>query len=144
MSWQVYAWWGIGLALMAAEAFAPGAFLLWLGIAAAVMGVVVLVLPDLSMLQQASLFAVLAVVAIQAYRTWLKPMESPSDQPLLNKRVAQMVGRTFVLEQPIQNGHGKIRVNDALWTVTGDDLPAGARVTVIGTEGISLKVQAEP
>lgn len=142
MGWDVYAWLGIGLALMAAEAFAPGAFLLWLGIAAVAMGVVVAVIPGLSLLTQVVIFAVLAVISIQAYRMLLRPREKESDQPLLNKKVAQMVGRTFVLEQPIQNGHGKVRVNDALWTIVGEDLPAGVRVTVVGTEGITLKVQA--
>ena len=144
MSWDVYAWIGIGLALMAAEAFAPGAFLLWLGIAAVAMGGVVFVFPAMTLLTQVIVFAVLAVISIGAYQFLLKPREKPSDQPLLNKKVAQMVGRTFVLEQPILNGHGKVRVNDALWSIIGDDLPAGARVTVVGTEGITLRVQPAP
>ena len=144
MSWDVYAWIGIGLALMAAEAFAPGAFLLWLGIAAVAMGGVVFVFPAMTLLTQVIVFAVLAVISIGAYQLFVKPREKPSDQPLLNKKVAQMVGRTFVLEQPILNGHGKVRVNDALWTITGEDLPAGARVTVVATEGITLKVQPAP
>jgi membrane protein implicated in regulation of membrane protease activity len=144
MSWDVYAWIGIGLALMAAEAFAPGAFLLWLGIAAVAMGAVVAIFPDLSLLTQVIVFAVLAVISIGAYQMFFKPREKPSDQPLLNKKVAQMIGRTFVLEQPITNGHGKVRVNDALWSITGEDLPAGARVTVVAAEGITLRVQPSP
>jgi len=144
MSWDVYAWIGIGLALMAAEAFAPGAFLLWLGIAAVAMGGVVAVFPALTLLAQVVVFAVLAVISIGVYQLFVKPREKPSDQPLLNKKVAQMVGRTFVLEQPIANGHGKVRVNDALWSIVGDDLPAGARVTVVATEGITLRVQPAP
>ena len=144
MSWDVYAWIGIGLALMAAEAFAPGAFLLWLGIAAVAMGGVVAVFPAMTLLAQVIVFAVLAVISIGIYQFFLKPREKPSDQPLLNKKVAQMVGRTFVLEQPITNGHGKVRVNDALWSIAGEDLPAGARVTVVATEGITLRVQAAP
>jgi membrane protein implicated in regulation of membrane protease activity len=144
MGWGVYAWLGVGLALMAAEAFFPGAFLLWLGIAAVVMGVIVAVLPDLSLLTQVVIFAALSVVSILIYRRFFPPHAEPSDQPLLDKKVAQMVGRTFVLEQPIVNGHGKVRVNDALWSITGEDLPAGARVTVVASEGITLRVQAAP
>ena len=83
-------------------------------------------------------------LGIMAAAARVKPREKPSDQPLLNKKVAQMVGRTFVLEQPIVNGHGKVRVNDALWSIAGDDLPAGARVTVVATEGITLRVQPAP
>ena len=87
--------------------------------------------------------AVLAVASIQAYRMSLKPHERKSDQPLLNRRVAQMVGRTFVLEQPIANGTGKVRLNDALWTVQGPDAPVGARVVVVGAEGQTLQVRVE-
>jgi membrane protein implicated in regulation of membrane protease activity len=144
MSPVVYFWWGVGLLLVVAEMAAPGVFLLWIGIAALLMGFVLMLLPALGALPQSLVFAVLAVASIQVYRLWLRPREPVSDQPLLNKRVAQMVGRTFVLEQPILNGMGKVRLNDALWTVRGADAPAGARVTVVGTEGVTLEVRVEP
>src|SRR5436190_4092560 len=125
------------------EMAAPGVFLLWIGIAALLMGFVMLLFPALGALTQSLVFALLAVASIQAYRKLVKPHERKSDQPLLNQRVAQMVGRTFVLEQPIANGTGKVRLNDALWTVHGPDAPVGARVVVTGAEGVTLQVRVE-
>ena len=138
----VYFWFGVALALMAAETFVPGAFLLWFGLAALVMGVIVLVIPDLSVLWQAALFAALSITAVLVYRKFFRPMEPKGDQPLLNRKVDQMIGRTFVLHEPIVHGYGKIRVNDALWTVSGPDLPVGTTIQVMGADGPTLRVQS--
>ena len=136
----VYFWFGLSLALMAAETFMPGAFLLWFGFAAAVMGVLMLILPDMPVMAQAITFGVLSIISIYVYRRWFRGKEPQSDQPLLNRRVDQMLGRTYELHEPIKNGYGKIKVNDALWTVQGSDLPAGTRVTVTGSHGMTLTV----
>ncbi len=136
-----YFWFGLALLLMAVETFAPGAFMLWFGFAAAAMGVVVLFAPGLSALVQAILFAVFSLISIQIYRTWFQHREPRSDQPLLNRRVDQMIGRTYPLHEAIVNGFGKIRVNDALWTTRGADMPVGTRVTVTAADGLTLDVR---
>ena len=136
----VYFWFGLALALMAAETIVPGAFLLWFGLAALVMGAIVLVIPDLSALLQVTIFAVLSIISVLIYRKFFRPLEPLGEQPLLNRKVDQMIGRTFVLHEPIVHGYGKIKVNDALWTVQGSDLPAGTRVTVTGSHGMTLTV----
>ena len=45
MRWDVFAWGVAALLLFAAEALAPGAFMLWLGFAAAVVFLGVLLVP---------------------------------------------------------------------------------------------------
>lgn len=142
MSNNVIFWLGLGLILMAAETIVPGAFLLWFGLAALLMGAIAWLLPDLHGVVQAVMFGVFAIAAVQVYRTWFRPREPAGDQPLLNRRSEQYVGRVFVLESAIENGFGRIRVGDAMWTVSGDPLPAGARVTVTGVDGMTLKVRA--
>ncbi len=142
MSNNVIFWLALGLVLMAAETIVPGAFLLWFGIAALVMGAIVWLLPDLHGLAQALLFGGLAIAAVQVYRAYFRQREPAGDQPLLNRRGEQLVGRVFVLETAIENGYGKIKVGDALWTVRGDALPAGARVQVLALDGMDLKVRA--
>ena len=62
-----HVWWIAALVLIAAEMIAPGFFLLWIGIAAAVMGVVTWLLPGLGWLGQSILFAVLAVASCMLY-----------------------------------------------------------------------------
>jgi membrane protein implicated in regulation of membrane protease activity len=51
------------------------------------------------------------------------------------------VGRSLVVEQAIENGRGKVRVGDTLWSAEGPDTPAGASVTVTGTKGTVLVVR---
>ncbi len=141
MSMNGVAWLGLGLILIAAEVVAPGAFLLWMGLAAVVVALLVFVLPGLSLLAQVVLFVVLSVAAVLAYRKWFRKREQPSDRPLLNQRGLQMVGRTAELDQAIADGRGRIKLDDAFWVVEGPDLPAGTRVRVVAVDGMTLKVQ---
>jgi inner membrane protein len=142
MRWDVFGWAAIALLLFAAEAMAPGAFMLWLGLAAAVVFVGVLLVPGIPLLAQAAAFVVLSFVSIQAYRTWFRGREPRSDQPVLNRRAEALVGRVVPLERAIVNGRGRVQIADAFWDVSGPDLPAGAAVRVVGTDGMTLRVDA--
>ena len=142
MRWDVFLWGAAALLLFAAEVLAPGAFMLWLGLAAAVVFVMVLLVPGMSLLVQAAAFVVLSFLSIQAYRTWFRGRERPSDQPMLNRRAAQLVGRTVPLEKAIVNGRGRVQIADALWDVMGPELPTGAPVRIVGAEGMTLRVEA--
>ncbi len=141
MRWEVVTWSAVAVALFAAEALAPGAFMLWMGIAAAVMVLLVWVFDGMSVLLQVILFVVLSFVSIQVYRTWFRKRARQSDQPLLNRRAEQMIGRVVTLEQAIVDGSGRAKVDDALWVVAGPDSPAGSRVRVVAVDGMTLKVQ---
>ena len=138
---EVIAWAVLALLLIAAETLAPGAFLLWMGLAAAAVFLGVLLVPGIPVLAQAAAFVVLSCVAIQVYRKWFRKAARQSDQPLLNRRAAQAIGRVAELDQAIDRGRGRIRLDDAFWTVEGPDLPAGTPVRVIAVDGMVLKVQ---
>jgi inner membrane protein len=80
---------------------------------------------------QVVVFLVLSVLsAIIGKRILVTTRGDESDQPLLNRREEQLVGRTATLEEPIVNGSGRIRLGDTLWRVNGPELPAGTRVKV--------------
>lgn len=133
-------WAAIALVLIAAETFMPGAFLLWMGIAAALVWLVVLLVPGLSVLAQVILFVALSVVAVLAYRKWFRRRERPSDRPLLNRRADQLVGRVVPLDHAIVGGRGRVKIDDAYWVVRGVELPAGTLVRVVGSDGMVLEV----
>ena len=136
-------WWALALALFALEALLPGAFMLWLGFAAIASGLVHLLFPDLGMVVQWVLFGVFSLAAVgfgQRWRATHPPKES--DQPLLNRRTAQLVDKVYPLESPISDGRGRIKVGDAFWTVEGDDAPVGTRVRIIAVDGMTLRVRA--
>ena len=142
MRWDVFAWAALALLLFAAEALAPGAFMLWLGLAAAAVFLGVLLVPGIPMLAQAAAFVVLGFVSVQVYRTWFRGRGRASDQPALNRRSAALVGRVLPLERAIVDGRGRVQIADAYWEVTGPDLPEGTRVRIVGGDAMTLQVEA--
>ena len=139
--WQVVAWAAAALVLFALETMAPGAFMLWLGFAAAAVFVVVLLF-DLPALAQVALFVVLSFISIQVYRHWFRGRARGSDEPLLNRRAQALVGRVVPLERAIVNGRGRVQIADAFWEVKGSDLAAGTPVRIVAVDGMSLRVEA--
>jgi membrane protein implicated in regulation of membrane protease activity len=137
---QFWHWWALGGLLMIVEALAPGFMFLWLGVAAALVGLLLLVWPGLEFASQLLAFAVLSVASVIAWRRVQKARPAASDQPALNRRGAQYLGQRSALITPIVNGHGRIRLADGSWAVTGPDLPAGATVEITGVEGTVLRV----
>ena len=137
-------WWVLGVVLMAVEALAPGFFFLWMGVAALLVGLVLIVFPELVWTWQVLLFALLSVGSIVAWRLRLRRHPTHTADPLLNRRGHQYIGRVFTLDAPVINGHGKIRVDDSTWKVLVEqDCPAGTRLRITGVEGVMLKGEAE-
>ena len=134
-------WWVAAVVFVVIEIFAPGFIFLWLGVAAAVVGLLMWFDPGMAWEYQLLVFAVVSVAAIFAWRAFARRNPPESDHPNLNRRGTQYVGRQFTLEEAIVNGTGVLRVDDTRWKVEGDDLPAGSRVTVTGVEGTVLKVE---
>lgn len=142
MSLKFAIWGALALVLFAAEAMAPGAFMLWFGFAAAAMALVVLALPELGWLAQAVLFSIFAVISVGVYLKWFRGKGRGSDKPLLNQRANTLVGQVAKLDQAIVGGvGGRVQIADAFWTVEGPDLPAGTAVRIVATDGMTLKVQ---
>ncbi|MEO6688585.1 MAG: NfeD family protein [Dokdonella sp.] len=138
-----YGWWIAALVLIAAEMILPGYFLLWIGIAAGVMGVVTLIAPSLPAIAQAVAFALLALASCLVYWRYIRPLaEQRDDQPLLNRRGKKLVGERFVLIEPIVNGRGKVKVGDGQWLAEGPELPAGSEVEVLSVDGTTLRVRS--
>ena len=134
-------WWVIGIILIILELFAPGAFFLWMGIAAGLVGLVLVVVPEMTWQYQFIVFAVVSVVSIVVWRNYLKKHPTETDRPTLNMRGEQYVGRTFTLTEPVVNGVGKIKVDDTMWKIEGADCDIGTKVKVVKTDGAVLKVE---
>ncbi len=141
MRWDVVSWAAVALLLFAAEAMVPGAFMLWMGFAAAVVFVGVLLVSGIPLLAQVAAFIVLSFVSIQIYRRGFRNHEPQSDRPHLNQRANTLVGQVANLEQAIVNGRGRVQIADAFWVVEGPELDAGTPVRVVAVDGMTLKVQ---
>ncbi|MCF7222553.1 NfeD family protein [Marilutibacter chinensis] len=140
-NWPMVIWAAAALLLFAAEALAPGAFMLWLGLAATAVFVMVWAFPGMSLLLQVTAFVVLSFVSIQIYRTWFRGRERQSDRPSLNRRAEALVGRVVPLERAIVGGRGRVQIADAYWDVSGPDLDAGTPVRVVAADGMTLQVE---
>ena len=139
-----WTWWILAVVLLILELLAPGVFLMWLGFAAAAVGLIELVF-DMPWQMEIAVFAVLSIAFILVGRPWiLKRQQSDTDQPNLNKRMYAFVGRRYVLANPIVNGRGQVRIDDTLWDVIGPDLDKESWVEVTAVEGLRLKVEASP
>lgn len=135
--------WGVlAVALLLLETLTGTFYLLWISFAAGLVGVLMLVM-DIDWELQLLLFAVLSMGSIVLWHRWReRHPEQPTDQPALNRRGQQYVGRVFTLDEPIVNGVGKVRVDDTSWRISGTDLPAGRQVKVVGVDGATLQIEA--
>jgi hypothetical protein len=138
---EFWYWWVAAVVFVVIEILAPGFVFIWLGIAAAVVGLLLLALPAISWELQFLIFAVLSAATVAGSRIYLPRNPTKSDHPNLNRRGEQYVTRVFTLKEAIVNGQGKIQVDDSTWKIEGEDLPAGAKVRVVGVEGTRLKVE---
>ena len=120
----------------------PAVFFLWMGIAAGVVGLLLMLIPDMPFMAQIIIFAVIAVVSLVIHKRYLKNNPPSTDEPTLNRRGEQYVGRTFTLDEAIVNGVGKIKVDDSIWKVMGEDMNEGGKVKVVGVDGTVFKVEA--
>jgi inner membrane protein len=144
-SWAVamggWLWFVLAAVFLLIELVLPGVFMLWLGLAAIMVGVITLT-AVLSWQAQLIVFAVLSIACIPAWRYFARKVEGPADRPFLNRRADSYVGRVFTLEKPIVDGVGTIRIEDTVWRVSGPSLPAGSRVKVSRADGAELAVEA--
>lgn len=135
-------WLILGLVLIGIEVLAPGVFMLWLGLAALLVGLLSFAI-NLHWQTEILLFAVFAAAAVPVWRRLARNSKAETSNPFLNRRNDALVGRVFTLEKPIQDGAGVVRIDDTIWRVTGPDAPAGSRVRVVRADGATLTVAAE-
>jgi membrane protein implicated in regulation of membrane protease activity len=135
-----WAWIILGVILIGLELVAPGIFLIWLGLAALLTGVVDGFF-DLSWQSSFLLFAGLSVLAVLVGRAVTGGRQEVSREEGLNRRGQTFVGQVFALETPIHHGEGRVRVGDSSWRVTGADAAAGSHVRVVRVEGATLVVE---
>jgi inner membrane protein len=139
----MWVWWVIATVLLIGELLLPGVFLVWLGAAAAGVGLINFFVP-IAWQFEILLFGALSIAIVLVANPWLKRRQAlESDRPNLNRRMLDYVGKKFILEEPILNGRGKLKIEDAYWELIGPELPKGAWVMVTGVEGSKLRVMED-
>ncbi|WP_336970006.1 NfeD family protein [Sphingobium aromaticiconvertens] len=135
-------WWWLIFAVMLGigEIILPGIFLIWIAAAAAATGLLSFLLPIGTAVQMV-IFALLCLLATWAGRRWYADNPVASSDPLLNDRTARLIGEIVTVVEPIENGRGRVRVDDGVWSCRGGDAPVGARVRIVGADASVLMVE---
>jgi len=137
--WQ---WAGLGGLFLIGEMMTGSGWLLWPAAAAAVVAgasaVFRIVWPE-----QLVLFVISAVVATYIGRRFLRPQTSVSAD--INEPAQRLIGQSAETTTGFAHGHGRVFVDGKEWAAElegGGDLPAQAKVEVVGVLGARLKVKA--
>jgi|SRR5690606_1393035 len=136
-------WLAFGAALAAIEILAPGVVFLWLGVAAAATGLILLIFPSLPWTIQLLLFAALSVAAVYLGRRLFRPRPDAEEaRPGLNRRGHRLVGQRFTLTESTVDGRGRLQVGDGWWRIVSleGEMAAGTTIEVTAVEGTTLKV----
>lgn len=137
---QYWHWWVLAIICLAIEIFAPGAIFIWFSASATILGLLILIMPELSWQVQITLFALFSIFSIVAWRLYRERVPEKTEYPTLNKRGEELVGRIFTLDEPIVNNYGKIHVDDTMWKINGEDSKVGQKVKVTSLDGTVLNV----
>ncbi|WP_397576758.1 NfeD family protein [Sphingorhabdus sp.] len=133
-------WLSLGLVLGVAEMVAPGFFLMWLGLAALIVGGLDYFLP-ITVAYQVAMFAILSVLTVFAGKKFLRENPIETEDAKLNDRGARLTGEIVTVVEAITNGNGRVKVGDSVWSARGVDAAIGSRVRVTGADGAVLLVE---
>lgn len=137
-------WFSAGVLLIALEALAPGAILMWFGIAALLTGVLNLT-TDLGLNGQMMFFSIMSVSSIAVFKYWQKRNPPDYDEEAarhLNQPGMDLIGRKLTLATELKDGIGRVKVADSTWRCRGPDLPLGSEVRVVDVKSGTLIVEA--
>lgn len=137
-------WWLIGgVLLLIAEVVAPGFFLLFIGVAAIITGLFVLLF-GFGLAPALALFAIYTAVAVYFGRKVYANRPVASTARHLNDRSGALVGRSAEAVAPIDDHGGRVRLGDSEWSARGGPAAVGERVEVVAVEGNCLIVRPSP
>src|SRR5690349_4858146 len=123
-------WWLIGgVLLLIAEVLAPGFFLLFIGVAAMVTGLFVLLF-GFGLAPALALFAIYTALAVYLGRKVYANRPVASSARHLNDRSAQLIGRSAVAVTAIDEHTGRVRLGDGEWSARGAAVQPGERVEI--------------
>ncbi|MDA0146915.1 NfeD family protein [Vibrio sp. LaRot3] len=141
-SMNYWHWLAFGLALLAAELLGTAGYMLWLGISALAVGLLLSILPISWQMQWVS-FGVFSLLTTWLW--WRKQLQSDSkdDQSRdLNQKDKQLVGQVITLDQDVPSGKARIRIGDTTWSAYSEHkLAKGTVVQVTEMNGITLTIK---
>lgn len=116
-----WAWIIVGLALAGLEIVVSGIFLLWIGMGAFAVGLILALLPNLPIAWQALVFATTMLTSL-SFGFWVQRRGVESKEAIfLNREMAAMVGQRYLAIAPFEAGRGRIKVADSSYAAVSDE-----------------------
>ncbi len=144
MTIEWWHWLVAGLALVLVELAVPGMVLVWFGVAAIAISLLVAALPDLSMTLLLALWTVLSCALVFA---WFRVFRADQHKTHAGMSGGVPVGEIGLLIHDVTPfGRGQVRFQRPLlgsdvWDcISDDEMAVGERVKVLSIEGTLLKV----
>src|SRR5690606_41850682 len=107
-------WLSLGMLVLILEVFGSGGFLLGIGIAALLNALVLFLFPALPWYVQFIIFAFMSVVITGVYWKRFRNFNNKTEQPLLNSRMARLIGRSASSLTSLANAMVRVPIEDAL------------------------------
>lgn len=137
-------WLILGFIFLGLEAIGTGGFLLGSALAALLVALILWLAPALNWSWQLVIFGLSSLIFTLAYWKLFRSVNNKTDHQQLNNRAAQLIDRVVDISEPIAHGQGRIQIGDTLWKVKVDKtetIEAGAKVIVIGAQGMTLLIK---
>ena len=144
----MFEWWHwivLGLCLAIAELAIPAFFIIWFGIGAIGVGLLLLIWPALSVSTQLIVWAVISSILVGVWFRYLRPRT----MTVIGTSAANVTGEVGILVSDLcSNSRGQVRfqkpvLGSDIWECYADaNIKAGERVRIVAVEGSFIKVEA--
>ncbi len=136
-------WLALGILLVALEMLAPSFVIVWPGLAAIVLAVLVAIFPNISGEWLVVTFSVLSVAFTFVGRALAIQLRKSEPANTLNSRAEGMIGRKAKVVS-FDSGEGKVTVSGVQWPAiweAGEVSEIGQSVIISAARGVSLTVK---
>ena len=135
-------WLALGILLVALEILAPSFVIIWPGLAALLMALLVWLAPGFSGQALVAIFAALSIVLLFGGRAMMARVEQDEPQTTLNARGKNLIGREAKV-LVVNGGQGKVEIDGIQWPTTWEDITPeeGQWVMISEANGVNLKAK---
>jgi inner membrane protein len=145
MDFQWWHWIVLGFALVIAELAVPAFFIIWFGLGALLVGLALLVLPDIGLTAQVAMWVVASLGMVVA---WFRVFRRDDHKTRIGQSDGDTIGEIGLMAKaaaPFERGRVRFQkplLGSEEWECVVDEaIAAGERVRVVSVEGSFLKVQ---
>lgn len=143
---QIEWWYWIvaGVALLLCELAIPVFVLVWFGLSAILVGILLAILPSVSLTVQLALWLILSIVLVFY---WFRIFKPSHHKTRIGMADANLIGEVGLLTRPVapfQKGEVRFQkplLGSEVWNcIAEEEISAGERVRIVEVEGSLLKV----